>query len=499
MDKKKSILNVCVSIGFKIATLIMAIIARKALIENCGNEVNGLNTLYTSIIGFLSVAELGVGSAITYCMYRPIVENNREKVAALYHAFRRMYLFIGSAIFLAGLAIMPFVRFFAKDYAQVNVNFHLTFALMLISVVLTYLFGAKTALFNAHKNNYITTAINSGCILLQNACQIIVLHITHSFVCYLVCSVLTVIIQWGITEKIVRKKYTLILSDRVALDVDSRRELTVNVKAMFMHKIGGILVNTVDSVVISAFIGVYVLGSFSNYSTIMNSLSGLLQLVFVSLTSIFGHYYVEKGRQKAKECYEVFHLLNFIIGMVFFLGYYAIIDDLIALVFSEELILEKAVSTVITLNGFIQFMRRSALTFRDATGTFYNDRWKPLLEGLTNLVLSILLVKQIGVTGVIVATIITNLLICHIVEPYVLYKYAFLESPKWYYARNYGMMALFLLGLVVYNMLDQTGYGHWKQLLVNGAISVCVSAGVCLVAMLLNWKTCRKAVQIKKA
>ena len=162
MDLKKSKLNVTVSIFFKIVTMIMGIVVKKVLVDICGNEVNGLNALFLSIIGFLSVAELGVGTAITFCMYKPIVDGDNNKVSALYCLFNRLYLLIGGVIFCGGLVIMPFLHFFAKDYAGLNVNMYVTFFLMLISVTATYLFSSKTSLINAYKNNYITTAITQG-------------------------------------------------------------------------------------------------------------------------------------------------------------------------------------------------------------------------------------------------------------------------------------------------------------------------------------------------
>lgn len=199
MDKRKSILNVSVSITFKIITMLMVIAVRRVLIRVCGNEVNGLNALYLSIVGFLSVAELGVGSAITFCMYKPIVEGDHNKVSALYHLFRRLYLLIGGVILLSGLAITPFIHVFAKDYAALDVNLYLTFMLMLLSVVLTYLFASKTALINAYKNNYITSAIRSSGLVLQYVLQIVVVYVTRSFVGYLVCRIAAVLVQWAMT------------------------------------------------------------------------------------------------------------------------------------------------------------------------------------------------------------------------------------------------------------------------------------------------------------
>lgn len=487
MDKRKSLLNVIVSVAFKSVTIVLVIIVKRFLIQFCGNEANGLNSLYLSIIGILSVAELGVGSAITFCMYKPIVEGDNDKVSALYHLFRRIYMLVGGMILIGGFAIAPFVQYIAKDYAELNIDFGLTFVLMLFSCVITYLYGAKTALINAYKNNYITTAITSGGLIFQYFLQITVLLVTHSFSWYLVCRSIAALAQWCATEIVVRKKYREIVLHYEKVDKSTGKELTRSIRAMFMHKIGSLLVNTVDSVVISAFIGVVALGEYSNYTMILSSMEGIIALIFTSLTSIFGHVYVEDRKLAEKYC-AAFHLINFIVGTVFFLGYYAVVDNLIAILFAKELVVARSISAVIAINGFVQFMRRNALLFRDATGTFYNDRWKPLLEGTANIVLSILLVKKIGVVGVIVATILTNLLICHIIEPYVLYRNAFFASPKEYYFQNYGMILVFLGALGVLDKCTRDCHSELAELLINGGISVGISAVVCITVALVGKK-----------
>jgi O-antigen/teichoic acid export membrane protein len=255
---------------------------------------------------------------------------------------------------------------------------------------------------------------------------------------------------------------------------------------MFMHKIGSLLVNTVDSVVIAAFVGVVALGSYSNYSTIEVSMSAIVKLVFTSLASVLGHLYVSNSKKTVQKYCEAFQLLNFGLGVVFFLGYYAVADHVVALLFAEELVAAKTVSAVVTLNGFVQFMRCGILVFRDATGTFYYDRWKPLAEGVINLVLSVILIRYIGVVGVITATVLTSMAICHVVEPYVLYRHAFFTSPVRFYLQDYGMILAFAAALALYDRCSRSGYGHWGNLLINGTISVSVSVLFCMLAMFLN-------------
>ena len=490
MDKKKGLLNTSVSIAFKIVILIADILVRRFLIAYIGNAINGLNSLYISILNFLSVAELGVGTAITFCMYKPIVEGDNNKVSALYGLFTKLYFLIGGIILVVGCAVMPALPYIAKDYAATGVNLYLTFALMLVSVVLSYGFSSKTSLINAYKNNYITTTVNSLGQILQLGLQVIVLIFTRSFVWFLACRIFSVVLQWLATEIIARKRHGAIITNKQKIDGGTKKEVVKNVKAMFMHKIGATLVNTADSIIISAFIGIVILGKYSNYTTVVVAMSGVLMLCFTPLTSVIGHMFVEEGKESARKYCRFFHTLNFVLGMIFFLGYYAVIDNLVTILFGNNLGLSRAIAMVITVDYFIQFMRQTVLLFRDATGTFYHDRWKPLIEGLINIGLSILFVcvfpEDYRVVGVIVATIITNIFICHVVEPYVLYRHAFEASVRKYYLRNYLYIVVFVGAMFATHFCMQHFESRWLELLVNGCISLAFSIPICIVVSLLN-------------
>lgn len=491
MDKKRGIKNVVVSTTFKILILIADVLVRRYLIRYVGEDINGLNSLFKSILNFLAVAELGVGSAITFSMYKPIVEGDDKKVAALYRLFTKLYLIIGAIIAVVGCAVMPALPYLAKDYQNVDVNLYLTFGLMLASVVLTYTFSSKTSLINAYKNNYITSIISSVGQLLQCGLQVIVLITTRSFVWYLVCRIAAVALQWGATEIIAAVKHKKIMRIKQNVDDATKKEVTKNVKAMFMHKIGSVLVNAADSIIISAFIGLVVLGRYTNYTIIVVAMTNLLNLCFTPLTSVIGHMFVQENKETAIKYHSFFHTFNFILGVVFFLGYYAVIDNLVVVLYGKaELELNRAIGFVITVNYFIQFMRQSTLLFRDATGTFYNDRWKPIVEGIVNIALSILFVKifpeEYNVVGVIVATIITNIFICHIVEPHVLFKYAFSTSTKKYYIRNYAYIAGFVAVLGALHFCHVDLGSQWAEFFANGFIAIAVAIVPCLAAALLN-------------
>lgn len=476
MDRKKGLLNVSASIGSRLLLLAAALLVRRLLIQYLGNDVNGLNSLYTSIIGMLAVAELGIGSAISYSMYKPIVEGDKEKTAALYDLYQRLYRIIGGIILVAGLAVMPFLPGMISDYSELTVNVYLNFGLVLASVVLSYLYGAKTSLIEAYKDNYITTGILTVCRLVQYGLQAVVLIVYRSFPLFLACQIAETLLAWGLTELAAGKMHGDILALRIRADQETKKEIGRNIRAMMMHHIGTVMVNTVDSIIISAFVGVAVLGKYSNYALIASVMTGTISLFFTPLVSIIGHLCAEGDREKIKRHFDRFYFLNYVLGVVFFLGYYAVIDQIIRMCFGTGLEVSRTVSFIITLDGFIKFMRRSALLFRDASGTFYYDRWKPIAEGIVNLGLSLLFVQvfpeDYRVAGVIAATIITSLLICHIVDPYVVYKHVFGRSVKEYWLRNYAYIGLFVIALLLLNSLDS------GRLIANGMISIGISAAV---------------------
>lgn len=490
MDKKRGVLNISASVASRILLLFIALFIRRLLIQNIGNDVNGLNSLYTSIIGLLSVAELGVGSAIVFSMYRPIVDGDDRTVGALFCLYKKLYRIIGAVIFIAGSVVMPFLPRLINDYESIGVNVYITFFLTLVSVTLSYLYSAKTSLIEAHKNNYITTGIATISRLLRYILQIAAILIWKSYTVYLTCQVIETVVIWVMTERTVRRMYPEIICMNEKLNDDTSREVEKNIKAMFMHKIGAVLVGAIDSLVISAFIGVVILGKYSNYTVLAGVVSSIIALFFTPLTSVIGHMCAVSPKEDIKRYFGYFYSINYILGVVFFMGYYAVIDDAVTLFFGKGLDLPEAVAYLISLNQFIGYLRYAQLTFRDAAGVFYYDRWKPLVSSMSNLGLSILLVKILpqdyALAGVIIATIITWMLICDTVEPYILYRHVFRQSPAGFICRNYVYIVLFAAGLLIMDGVRLSFERVWVELIFNGMISLGVSGGLLLLTGLID-------------
>lgn len=494
MDKKRSVLNVTISIISKIVMLILAIVVRRILIDNAGNDANGVFSLYTNIIGFLAIAELGVGTAINFSIYKPIVQGDTKKVAALYNLYKKVYLVIGIIIGILGLAIIPALPQLAKDYNS-SFSLALTFGIMLIDVVLTYAYSSKTSLINAYKNNYITTLFTFIKTVTYSVIQIVVLIATQSFELYLIARVISTLLEWLMTNIYARKHYGDVINTKEKIDEETKKEVVKNTKAMFMHKIGAVFVTTTDSIIISAFIGVVTLGLYTNYVVIASAVLGILQLFFTPLTSIVGHLCAEGNTEEQLKYFNLMYYFNFTIGIIFFLGFYAIADNLVAICFGKDLVMDFSISLIIAINYFIQYMRTTALLFKDATGTFYYDRWKPVVEGVVNIILSIALVNVLGIVGVIIATIATNIFICHIVDPYVLYKHGFKQKMGNYYLINYSLVLIFVACIAVLHFVKVSLESVFLELVVNGCIAVGIAL-VPIIIMFIVFKQYRENVKI---
>ena len=481
MDKKRSVLNVSIAITTKVILLLFAIVLKRLLIDYVGDDANGVYALYTSIIGFLTIADLGVGTAINFAMYKPIVEGNEQKVCALYNLYKKVYMVIGIIILGCGLAIMPLLPTFAKEYNN-SFNLYLTFAILLASILIEYAYSCKTSLINAYKNNYINTLITSLCDFIRRIVQAFVLVCFRSFELYLTAKILSALLQGILVDMYAKKHYKNIVDSRVNPDSETKNSVVKHTKALFMHKIGTQLIYTTDSIIISAFLGVTLLGYYSNYVAIMTAMVVVLKFFFTPLTAIIGHLCAEGNVAEQKKYFDFLYYLNFTIGIIFFLGYYAIIDNIIMLWVGESRVLGKEVSIIITINYFLLYMRETVLLFRDASGAFYYDRWKPVISGIINIILSIAFVYIIGLVGVILATILTSLFASHTVEPYVLFKHTFNgQKATKYYIKNYSLIAVFCGCVGLMTLLSQTGLGSVGNFFANGFISVGISLTVLLI------------------
>jgi len=476
MNKKRALTNIVVGIIFKLIILILAMLTKVYVVKYLGNEANGLFSLYTSILGFITLANLGVGVAITFSMYKPIVENDTDSISALYYLYRKFYLIVMFVILAIGLALTPFVPTLAKGSSEKTLIYQ-TYITFLLSVAITYLFGHKITLINAYKDNYITTTITSLALIFEGIVQIIVLIVTKNFLYFLLVRVLAYIIEGIIVEIVFRRKYKKRLNNNKLLNEDLKNEVVRNSGAKMYSEIGSKLISSFDGMIISFFVGVIALGKYSNYTIVIAGMVSLLNLLFTEITSILGHLRVKQSKATYYNYFKKTYAINFIVGIIFFLGYVSISHNIIEIMFSKDHVTTNFIMIVISFDYFLNFMRRTPSLFKRASGIIYEDRHRPLIEGIVNIILSIIFVQFLGVGGVLVGTIITRLTISYTYEPHILFIVGFEKAnAKEFYKIHYGSFIIFMLATLVYMLIPNFNFNNiYLNLLFNGSLSIVVS------------------------
>ena len=150
--------NVVAAVTNKVITIILTFISRKVFINYIGVQYLGINGLFTNILSLLSLADLGLGTAINVSLYKPIAENDDRKISALMSFYRKCYYIIASAITVIGLLLYPALPFIVntdKDIPYLG----LYYLLFLSKTVVSYVCVYKASLINADQKNYIVNKI----------------------------------------------------------------------------------------------------------------------------------------------------------------------------------------------------------------------------------------------------------------------------------------------------------------------------------------------------
>lgn len=447
---KNSIRNSSISIITQILTVIMDFVVKTIFIAILGNEYLGINGLFTNIITLLSLADLGIGVAIPYSLYKPLAEKDTKKIQALMNFYRKVYNIIGIVVLSIGLSFTPFLNFIIKDMPDIN-GIHFIYMLFVTHSALSYFFVYKKFLIESDQKGYIVSKITFICSTLLNIVRVLLLILTHNFIIYLLCSIVFVLIQNFWYSYKANQLYPYIKdknSERIS-DED-KKEISNNVSALLIYKVGSVITNGTDNIVISKFIGLIAVGIYSNYVLIVNSLNNVLQQLFNATTSSIGNLVVTNN-ERSKNIYEKINFFNFYIYSLFSLCLFILINPFMYIWLGNDYVLSFWVSLLLSLNFYIAGMQSVTNSFRSAYGLFYKARFRPIIMVIINLVVSIILVKPLGIPGVLIGTIVSRLTTVAWLDPYVVYKYGFKDNVISYYKTYLYYLFIFSVSsLVIY-------------------------------------------------
>ena len=443
MRSTNSIRNIVVNLGGQLLNLVLGLVCRSVFIQMLGKAYLGVSGVFGNLLTLFSLAEMGFGTALVFSMYKPLAENDRPKLGALMGLYRRVYHIVGCVVAAAGLSLVPFYRLFLKDVPDIP-NLTVIYLLYLFNSVITYFLSYKQSIIIADQKNYICTLYQYGFCIVQNAAQIAVLIVTRNFVLYLLMQLLFSFLTNFFLGRKADKMYPYLnLYRHEKLGWQDRRDISKNIRALFLHKLGGTVVNGTDILVISGLVNVDSAGIYSNYYLITNVLCNLTNQIFGGITASVGNLGTEKDRKKSYEVYLSVSFAGFWIFSFCFICLFVLFNPFISLwMRSADLVFPMPVVLLIALNFYATGMRQATLTFKTAFGLFWYDRYKAVVEAAVNLGFSIVLTLRFGVIGVFAGTLISTLAVDLWVEPLVLYRHGFRRRVFPFFLRYAGYGAL---------------------------------------------------------
>lgn len=487
MRTKKSIRNAIVTFGAQIINILLTFIGRTVFNRMLGEQCLGINTVFTQTLTVLSLAELGFGSAIIYSMYKPLADGDEAKLKALMELYKKAYLIVAAVITLLSLPLIPFLYVLTKgeDGGQ---NLTIIYLLYVLNTVVTYLYAYKRSIIIADQNMHIVTLYQYILTSIQQIVQVVFLYWTKSFILYLVIQIIVnFLINYLISKKAEEMYPYLKKKEKTQLDSETKNTIFRNIKAMFMHRVGDVAMNSTDSLILSAFTGVVNAGFYGNYKLILSAINGILSQIFNSVVASVGNMGAKESTEKIHSTYLAINFIGFWIYSFCTICLFTLLNPFITIWMGEGSLFSIGVVFLMCANFYMTGMRRATLIFRDAMGLFWYDRYKAIVECVMNLILSIVFVQKIGIAGIFFGTILSMAFVSAWVEPYILYKYGLKRRVS-----EFGIYyciytaATVIAGAVTWFLAQKVGQAGIIGLIIRAVICVFVPN---IIYLIFFWKT----------
>lgn len=454
---------------------LLRFVSRIVFVKVLSEVYLGVNGLLSNVLGLLALAELGIGTAISYSLYKPLSLNDDKKCMVLMKFYRKAYRIIAIVVLALGLVLLPFLPWFIKDTNGIE-NLSIIYLIFLGNMVITYLFSYKRTLITADQKNYKITPFLVFFNFLTTILQIIVLLLFKNYILYLLVQTVCIILENVTVNGYIDKHYPYLKDIKNAgkLNDNELGEIKTNIKALMLHRVGGYVLTATDNIVISKFIGIVTVGIYSNYVLIYNALHNFIYTFVSNVTASFGNLIAEGNKEKR---YKVFGELDFIAFCLY--GVSAIcllfvLNPFIGFVFGPKFVLPLHVVLLIIVNYYIVGVNQVSIMVQSAAGVYKYDKFIPLLEAFINLTISVILANYIGISGVLIGTLVSYMLPL-IIKPLVVFKYV-LEKNVSVYFKTFikQFIILCISGGIVFVLTSVTFNSLIVQIVYNLIVSLCV-------------------------
>ncbi len=491
---KNSVYNFVTSVGAQLVTVVMSFVCRTVFINTLGESYLGITGLFGNILSMLSLAELGVGTAILYRLYEPLSEKNVPKIQAWMYFYKTAYRVIALIISGIGLCLIPFLPVLISDYdtlSGLGVNAVFIFCLFLFRSVSSYLFFAyRSAIVKADQKQYILTIVGYAITIITNVLQMISLILFKDYIVYIVISVVMTLTENIIFAIISQKLYPYI--SKKPQEKVSKKDIKETIKdcfALFLYKLNSMVLKSTDNIVLSMFMGLKAIAVYSNYYIFYTTIKSLISNVFGSIVHSVGNLHTTKKVDHEYLIFKVTIFAALILGSTAGVGIFVVADEFVNVWIGEKWIIPQPFSLMMGFELFTVALCTALAKFRNAMGLFQQTKYRPVFSAIVNVVVSIVLVKHLGISGVILGTIISYWTTFLVSDPIVLHKNGFEGKypARYFYITLLGnMCVVFIIGFVLKIVCS-------KILLEMGWISVVIHAMICaiitpLALFAINWR-----------
>lgn len=494
MKTRATFYNSISNILLYFVTILLGIINRWAVVQILGIEYQGINSLFSNILSMLSIAELGIGTAIIYHLYRPLESHAIDELKSIMSFYKKCYYAIAFVVLFLGVLFIPFLGIFVTENPT-EYPLPFIYGWFLLDVVISYLFTFKRSILIADQKNYIITICDICYQVVVKLGQVIILFVTRNFIGYLVIMVICRSIENIIINIITNQKYPFLKDRHVApIKPEVLSDIKLKVKGAFFHKIGSFVVMGTDNLLISKFLGLTMVGIYSNYYLVINSIQSICSRTLTAATASVGHLLTEHNYEKNRLIFNELLILNGFLVTIGACGIYNVATPFISLIFGENYIISKFVLFILALNMYLQGTRIVYSIFKEAAGILYEDRFVPLIESMINIGASVFFVKFFHLAGIFMGTIASTMLLYSYTFPILVVKKILKISVRKYWKTFLWMLFTVLLSLniseymcLIFNSTLGEGYPAIEIILAN-CILVILAASITYILIFAIWQ-----------
>lgn len=470
-------LNVAAGFGTQIVQLIAGFISRTVFIYTLGENYLGISGLFSDVLSVLSIAELGIGSAITYSLYKPIADNDSRKIKALINLYKKAYRAIGIIVLSSGILLIPFLKYIVVFKKGVDINYHLIYILLLINSVISYFFFSyRSIIIEANQKSYKVMEISIYIQIITITIQIISLLTVRNYYVYLVIPIIAGIIKSSIISVKAGRMYPIINEpNNEMIDSGEKRKLIKDIYALSFSKISNIVYKSTDNILISSFLGTVLVGLYSNYLMIISIVTSFINIISNSVRAGIGNLNAGADNKQKYNVFKKIYFLNFWLYGVCSICLVELSNHFIMLWAGRKFLFQQETVYLIVFMFLISGINSTVEMFKDACGIFRETKYWTLAAAVINLVVSIILVKVLGINGIFIGTIIAYLSTIFIADPVILYTKVFNKKASGYYLNCLMSLVVIILAFIVTNYLCgfviSMGYGGF---IIKTLMSFCI-------------------------